>query len=154
MSKQNLEMIELGCLLVMCVYHVILFSQIRRNYYLYLGLLCFIVLVRASLVEDGSQLFFQVFNVDSLTGLKIEYLTAYSSMLLLPMFVYDLFTFRSFLKYLRFFQVVGGLLMVFVLMNYPGAEPRSIMLLQRIVLVVLSAVSYSSFLFLGSAHTF
>ncbi|MCP4461000.1 MAG: hypothetical protein GY816_23715 [Cytophagales bacterium] len=117
MSKQNVEMIELGCLLVMCVYHVILYFQIRRNYYLYLGLLCFIVLVRASLVSDGSQLFLQMFIVEPIIGTKIKYLASYASLLLMPMFIYDLFTFKSFSKFLKFFQIIGATLMAFVLVT-------------------------------------
>jgi len=118
MSKQNLEMIELGCLIVMSAYHVILYFQVKRNYYLFLGLLCLIVLIRASLVFDGAQLFYQILPTASRAiGLKIEYLVSYTSLALLPMFIYDLFPIKIYHRFLRFFQWATLTLVAFVLVT-------------------------------------
>ncbi|MEP1094707.1 MAG: sensor histidine kinase [Cyclobacteriaceae bacterium] len=118
MSEENIEMVQLGCLLFISAYHIILYFQLRRNYYLYLGLLSFTILVRALLVDDGSQLFFQLFsNVDRLVGRKIEYFVTFSSLFLMPMFIYDLYPNKRLRRYLRFFQLEGGALMLFVLLT-------------------------------------
>ncbi len=118
MSEQQLEMIELGCLLFFSAYHIILYFQVRRKYYLYLGLLGLVVLVRATLVHDGSGLFFQIFSeIDTLTGRKIEYLAAYSALVLMPLFINDLYTFPSYSRYVKFFQYSGLTLITFVLLT-------------------------------------
>lgn len=118
MEKQDLEMIELGCLLVMAAYHTVLYFQVRRKYYLYLGLLCFIVLLRATLVYDGSQLFTELFpSVSRGIRWKIEYLASYAALPLLPMFIFDLFPIKVYQNYLRFFQICGATLMALVLVT-------------------------------------
>jgi len=118
MTKQNIEMIELGCLLVMAAYHIILYFQVKRYYYLFLGLLCAIVLVRASLVQDGTQLFYQIIpTAPRWLGIKIEYLVSYASLALLPMFIYDLFPMKRYQRFIRFGQWATLVLIAFVLVT-------------------------------------
>lgn len=118
MTEQNLEMIEIGCLFFMAAYNLILFFQIKRNYYLYLSLLCFLVFTRAWLVDDGSMLFYQVFpDVSRSVGRKIEFGITYSSLFLMPMFLNALYTFGFLSKYIKYFQIVGLMLILFVLVT-------------------------------------
>ncbi|MEP5613970.1 MAG: sensor histidine kinase [Cyclobacteriaceae bacterium] len=116
MSEEHIEMIQLGSLLFLSAYHVILFFQIKRNYYLYLGLLGIMIFIRALLVDDGSRLLYSIFSsMDQLEGRKIEYLAAYSTLALAPMFIGDLFKFTRFEKYVKILKVEGLILMAFVL---------------------------------------
>ncbi|MEQ9404216.1 MAG: sensor histidine kinase [Cyclobacteriaceae bacterium] len=111
-------MIEIGCLLFVAVYHIILYFQIRRNYYLYLGLLVFMVFIRALLVDDGSGFLYELIpSMDRLTGRKIEYFASYSAILLTPLFINDLFNYYRFRKIVRFFAVEGIILMGIVLLS-------------------------------------
>lgn len=111
-------MIEIGCILLIAVYHIILFFQIKRNYYLYLGLGALMVVVRALLVDDGSGLLFQLLpDLDRLSGRKIEYFVTYSNLFLLPMFIGDLYKLPKTKRYIKFFQVVGLLLLLTVLIT-------------------------------------
>jgi len=108
-------MIQLGSLLFLSAYHVILFFQIKRNYYVYLGLLGIMIFIRALLVDDGSRLLYSMFPaMDQLLGRKIEYLAAYSTLALAPMFIGDLFKFPKFNKYVRILKFEGTLLLIFV----------------------------------------
>lgn len=99
----------------MSAYHIILYFEVRRKYYLFLGLICTAVLIRASLVYDGSQILYQALPfVSKKVGNKLEYLSAYSTLALLPMFIYDLFQLRFYKKFLPYFQflTIGLMLLV------------------------------------------
>lgn len=123
--KQSIEMIEIGCILLIAIYHIILYFQIKRKYYLYLGMLALMIVVRALLVDDGSGLLFQLIpDLDKLSGRKIEYFATYTTLFLLPMFIGDLYVFPETKKFLKFFQVVGLLLLLIVLIT-PYAIFRS-----------------------------
>ena len=116
MTEQNLEMVQIGCLLFFSAYHMILYFQIKRRYYLYLFLLGLAVLIRASLVYDGSGIFYDLFpQADFFLARKIEFLVVYSTLFLAPMFINDLFSYRTYARYIKFFQIEGSLLMAFVL---------------------------------------
>ena len=118
MTKQTVELLELGCLLFMSAYHLILFLEVKRLYYLFLGLICTAVLIRASLVYDGSQIFYEVFPfVSKKIGNKLEYLSAYSCLALLPMFIYDLFQLKFYKKFILYFKILTGFLMVLVILT-------------------------------------
>lgn len=116
MSELNIEMIQLGSLLFLSAYHVILFFQIKRNYYLYLGILGMMIFIRALLVDDGSRLLYSIFSsMDQLQGRKIEYIAAYSTLALAPMFIGDLFKFPRFKRYVKILKIEGIILLTFVL---------------------------------------
>ncbi len=108
MSEQNIELIQLGSLLFLSAYHVILFFQVRRYHYLYLALLGVVILTRAMLVDDGSGLLYELLpSLDHFTGRKIEAFVAFSTLVITPLFFNDLYRFPSLKKYVRFFQIEG-----------------------------------------------
>lgn len=114
--KQSIEMIEIGCILLIAIYHIILYFQLKRNYYFFLGLLALMIVVRALLVDDGSGLLFQMVpNLDKLSGRKIEYFVTYTTLFLLPMFIGDLYPLQATKKFIKFFQLAGLLLLLIVL---------------------------------------
>jgi signal transduction histidine kinase len=116
---------EIGSLILMSVYHGVLYFQVRRDYYMYMALICLMVLIRALLVYNGSRFLYQIFPVldgDRLMegiqpgwGMKLEYMVVYATLFLVPMFIHSLFNFRIHNKYIRWFQWAGGILLAFVL---------------------------------------
>lgn len=107
---------ELGTLIMMVLYHSVLFVQIKRRYYLYMSLICAVIFIRACLVENGSMLLYRTFPIlEDVWGKKLEFFVVYSTPFLVPMFIHDLFNFEIFKKYVRFFQWVGGAMMLWVL---------------------------------------
>lgn len=114
--ESSLEMIEIGSLLLMCSYHMTLYLQVKRNSYLYMGLVCLAVFVRALLVDDGSQFFYVMFpTISTGWGRTIEYTAAYSTLFLTPLFIYSVFPHIKFQKYTRFFTIAGFMLIGIVL---------------------------------------
>ncbi len=113
MTEQNIELIQLGSLLFLSAYHIILFFQVRRFHYLYLGLLGLLILIRATLVSDGSGLMYSLIpSLSHITGHRIEGHMAYGVLVVAPMFFNDLYRYKSLEKYVRFFQLEGLLFFV------------------------------------------
>jgi signal transduction histidine kinase len=116
-----LELLEIGCLILMTVYHAVLAWQVKRTYYLYMALICLAVLVRAMVVKGGSQILFLLIPaLEHGWGIKLEYLASYSTMVMIPMFIHSLYYFKSHRKAIFFFKWIGTGLMVLVLFTqYP-----------------------------------
>ena len=108
MTSSQYEMMEIGCLAFMAIYQLILYFQIKRRYYLYLSLICFSVLIRSLHIEDGSMLMYEIFpTLNPKIGEKIEFIAAYSNLILMPHFIYDIFKFYVFRRFVLIFQYVG-----------------------------------------------
>ena len=76
--QQQIELMGIGCIAIFAAYNLVLYKQIKEKCYLYLGLLSFFVFVRATLVDDGSMMFFTFFpGVSAELGRKIEYFSSY-----------------------------------------------------------------------------
>lgn len=134
---------EIGTLIMMVLYHGVLFVQIKRNYYLYMSLICLVVLIRACLVADGSMLLYRTFPIlEDGWGKKLEYFVVYSTPFLLPMFIHDLFNFQTYGKYVRFFQWTGGIMMAFVIVT-PYSIFRQTLNLYHILMVLSFMLVFS-----------
>lgn len=120
--QQIIELMEIGAIGIFAAYTLVLYHQVRRRYYLYLGLMSFFIFLRATLVDDGSMIFFTFFPDISLEmGRKIEYFSSYSGAPLSVLFCYSLYPFPTIRRFVNIFLIMCGLLMLFVL-----ATPYSI----------------------------
>ena len=119
--KTSLEMMEIGSLFIMCSYHLILFIQVKKASYAYLAAICFMVFMRALLVDDGSQIMYDFFpGLTQNWGRTIEYTAAYSTLFLTPLFINSLFPSDRYTKYIKFFTYIGVVLIIIVLFTpYP-----------------------------------
>lgn len=114
--RANLEMLQLGALLLMALYHLVLYFQLQKLAYLLMSLLCLIVLVRSTVVFDGSLILYELIPaLDFNMAKKVEYVAVYSSIFLPIMFVRSLFETKRFLIATRLFQIVGGAMILLVL---------------------------------------
>ena len=99
-----IELMEIGCLAFMSAYQLILFFQIRRQQYLILSLICLTVLVRSMVLDNGSQLLYQIFpDWGFETFKKIEFVANYSNLALIPMFIQSIFQFYKLQKITNIF---------------------------------------------------
>lgn len=105
----------------MCSYHLILFIQVKKASYAYLAAICFMVFMRALLVDDGSQIMYDFFpGLTQNWGRTIEYTAAYSTLFLTPLFINSLFPSDRYTKYIKFFTYIGVVLIIIVLFTpYP-----------------------------------
>ncbi|WP_420318052.1 7TM diverse intracellular signaling domain-containing protein [Ekhidna sp.] len=115
---QPIEMMEIGGIAIFAAYNLVLFFQIGNRHYLYLGLLCLVILVRATLVDDGSMVFYHFFPSASLTlGRKIEFFCSYAGVPLTLLFIHKLYTIEAFKKWVNVFLVISGFFLLFVLVT-------------------------------------
>lgn len=118
--RSYFEMILIGCLLFMVVYHGVLYFQIRKPSYLLLGLSCLVVMVRALIVFDGSLLLFQLVPALSFAlSKKIEFFMVYATIFLAPLFIEYLFSQFKYKKISLFFVISGIAMMLMVLFTPP-----------------------------------
>lgn len=109
---------EIGGIAIFSAYTLVLYRQVGRSYYLYLGLLSFFIFLRATLVDDGSMIFFTFFPDVSLEmGRKIEFFSSYACSPLSVLFCYRLYPFPAMKRYVTIFLLLCGLLMLFVLVT-------------------------------------
>ena len=116
LSRSNFEMVQIGCLLLMAIYNLVLLFQFRNSSYLYLSILCFIVLIRGLIVFDGSLMLYHLLPEMSY-GLskKIEFFSVYATIFIPPLFLQSLFKDHYFKKAIKVLTGVGALLMGVVL---------------------------------------
>ncbi|MEO1255231.1 MAG: 7TM diverse intracellular signaling domain-containing protein, partial [Bacteroidota bacterium] len=135
---QQIELMEIGCIAGFAAYNLVLYNQIRKRHYLYLGLMSFFIFIRATLVDDGSMIFFTFFPKASLElGRKIEYLSGYTGAPLSVLFCYSLYPFLALKRYINIFLWLCGALLMFVLIT-----PYVIFYNTLIVNAVFIIVSY------------
>lgn len=117
-TQQQIELMGIGCIAVFAVYNLVLLFQIKQNYYLYLALMSFFVLVRATLVDDGSMIFYSFFPDASLDiGRKIEYFSSYVSSPISLLFCYSLYPYTKVEKYVKWVIIIAVCLLVVVLVT-------------------------------------
>ena len=117
-NRSNFEMVQIGCLLLMAFYNLILFAQIRNWAYLYLSILCFAVLVRALIVFDGSLVLYSLFTEMSYPLAKrIEFFVVYSTIFFTPLFLQTLFKEYVLKKFIRVLIVIGLIMMLIVVVT-------------------------------------
>ena len=139
--QQLIELMEIGAIAIFAAYNLVLYNQVKKSYYLYLGLLSFSIFIRATLVDDGSMIFFTFFPDVSLEmGRKIEYFSSYMGAPLSVLFCYTLYPFSSIKQYVNGFLILCGLLLLFVLVTpyslyYYSLGVNSILVLLSYVLM-------------------
>ncbi|SNT13235.1 Signal transduction histidine kinase [Ekhidna lutea] len=116
--QQQIELMEIGSIAIFAAYNLVLFWQVKKTYYLYLALLCVVIFVRATLVDDGSMIFYTFFPDVSLTlGRKIEFFCSYAGVPLTLLFIYRLYTLPHFVKFVKGFLIVTFAFLLFVLVT-------------------------------------
>jgi serine phosphatase RsbU (regulator of sigma subunit) len=89
------ELFEIGALLFMGFYHLLLFLYLfprREQAPLYLALICFCVIVRTLIVNVGSQYWYELFAQNSYSFIiRLEFLVTYALIPLMLLFVRALF---------------------------------------------------------------
>ncbi|MEO9871092.1 sensor histidine kinase [Ekhidna sp.] len=139
--QEQIELLEIGSIAIFAAYNIVLFLQVRRRYYLYLSLICFVIFMRATLVDDGSMIFYTFFPNISLTmGRKIEFFCGYAGVPIMLLFFNSLYTFQIFRKFVNAFLVVTGGFILFVLLTpykifYHTLDIYNIIILLSYVLV-------------------
>ena len=136
--QQQIELMEIGCIAIFAAYNLVLFNQVRKKQYLFLGLMSFFIFLRATLVDDGSMVFFTFFPDLSLElGRKIEYFSGYIGAPLSVMFFYSLYPFEKIKIHINIFIGLCGLLLLFVLVT-----PYSVFYHTLNVNTILVLISY------------
>ncbi|WP_462248055.1 sensor histidine kinase [Ekhidna sp.] len=116
--QYQIELMEIGSIAIFAAYNLVLYLQVRRKYYLYLGLLSFFIFVRATLVDDGSMVFYSFFPDFSLEiGRKIEYFSSYIGSPLSVLFSMALYPIGWLKKYVKGFVTIAGLFLLIVLVT-------------------------------------
>jgi two-component system sensor histidine kinase ChiS len=118
MNRANgIENFFTGSLIAMFIYQLILyFLYDRGKPYLYLGLICLGVALRAMIVHGGSFLLPNIYpSVDWEYWKKIEFGCVYAIVSLFPLYVYHLFIDHAPRKPIQFFVIVSIVLCVTVL---------------------------------------
>lgn len=114
--QHQIELMEIGSIAIFAAYNLVLYSQVRRKYYLFLGLMSFFIFLRATLVDDGSMVFYSFFPDMSLNlGRKIEYISSYLGAPLSVLFSYTLYPVYSLKKYVKAFVAISGVFVLIVL---------------------------------------
>ncbi|MEQ6166747.1 sensor histidine kinase [Ekhidna sp. MALMAid0563] len=139
--QQLIELMEIGAIATFAAYNLVLYRQVKKSYYLYLGLLSFSIFMRATLVDDGSMIFFTFFPDVSLEmGRKIEYFSSYMGAPLSVLFCYTLYPLPAIKRYVNGFLILCGLLLLFVLVTpyslyYHSLTANSILVLLSYVIM-------------------
>ncbi|MEQ9423767.1 MAG: 7TM-DISM domain-containing protein [Cyclobacteriaceae bacterium] len=116
--RSNVEMIQIGCLLLLAFYNLFLYYNFKEKAYFYLSALCFVVLIRAVVVFDGSLFFFSLFPSASFQlGKKLEFFTVYSTPVLPLLFMQSLFRDYHFKLYVKILGVFCLILMAIVVIT-------------------------------------
>lgn len=129
------EMLILGSLLIIGVYHIGLYAFRRQEKFtIHFGLLCLFVGARASVTGDNYLL--QLFPIPWEGGLKIEYISFALSAVSGYMYVYRLFPMDASRKVIRFVLGIGVALCAFVLVCPAIVYSRLLFVFQLYVIAV------------------
>ncbi|MDN4164005.1 sensor histidine kinase [Cytophagales bacterium LB-30] len=114
------ELIQMGALLIMLLYHVILFWQMRQASHILMSILCLMVLVRSSVVYDGSLILYELFpQLDFVLAKKLEYGAVYLAVFVPLSFVNQLFYDKRFVIIERLLQAITAILLALVIFTPP-----------------------------------
>lgn len=116
MTGENMIFLQIGALLIMAVYHAVLYVQIRRPYYILMSLIVTAVLVRTVFMFEGTYkpIYEAIpFLADGL-GYKLVYISGYITLALVPMFMHSLYEYPQFAKFIKYFQWTSGILLSIV----------------------------------------
>lgn len=113
------ELFEIGALLFMGFYHLLLFAHLfprREQAPLYLALICFCIIARTLIVNVGSQYWYELFAGSGYNVLiRIEFLATYALIPLMLFFVEALFPEETPKKLFLGLKALGGVLLALVL---------------------------------------
>lgn len=111
-KRKGVENFFVGSLIAMFIYQIILFFLYQHGKpYLYLGLICLIVAVRAMITHGGSFLLLDLFPAVPVEfWKKLEFFSVYSSIIIFPLYSYYLFPQQAFKKPIPFFALCSALL--------------------------------------------
>jgi len=142
---ENIEMMEIGLLIMMVFFNLILQIKVQRGYSsLFLGIICFSILFRASENYDSTLLLFRIFpSLDYTLARKLEFLLLFLDIVLLTLFMQDMFSNDTPKKGVLFFKVYGGLLIlagIFV----PG--PAMGLVMDLFYIGILGAFGFAAFI--------
>ena len=144
--QHQIELMEIGSIAIFAAYNLVLYNQVRRKHYLFLGLLSFFIFLRATLVDDGSMIFYSFFPEFSLgLGRKIEYFSSYMGAPLSVLFCYSLYPLQKIRKLVKGFVALSSLFLLTVLFTpysffYHTLAPYNFVILASYVLMYLILV--------------
>lgn len=116
--QHQIELMEIGSIAIFAAYNLVLYSQVRRRYYLFLGLLSLFIFIRATLVDDGSMIFYSFFPDLSLNlGRKIEYFSSYIGSPLSVLFSYTLYPFPRIKNYVKGLVAISSIFLLIVMVT-------------------------------------
>lgn len=115
-TRKGVENFFVGSLIAMFFYQIILFFLYQRGKpYLYLGLICLIVALRAMVTHGGSFLLLDLFpDVAMEFWKKLEFFAVYSVVAIFPLYSFYLFPAQAYKKPIPFFVVCSVILCVVV----------------------------------------
>ncbi|GHM99919.1 sensor histidine kinase [Cytophagales bacterium WSM2-2] len=115
-ARKGVENFFVGSLIAMFVYQIILFFLYQKGKpYLYLGLICLIVALRALVTHGGSFLLPDLYPSISLDfWKKMEYFVVYAVAAIFPLYSYYLFPMQAYRKPIPFFVTMSTLLCLVV----------------------------------------
>jgi signal transduction histidine kinase len=115
--RHGIQNCLIGILLAMCIYQAILFFFHRDDRsFVVLAVICLFVAIRSSLVTGESQLLSELFpSVRSDLWFKLGFFTVYSTLFLLPLYIYFLFQEFAPRRPLRIYFLISSGLCVMVL---------------------------------------
>ncbi|WP_409251782.1 diguanylate cyclase [Bacillus sp. SCS-153A] len=140
-KKQAFEFIVFGGLLLVGLYHSVLFLQRRKNISaLLFSIVCFIVCIRISVTEEMALLnFFPAFPWSLI--IKLEYLSFFTSVPLFCWVLYTLFPKTFSKKYFKLFTILSAVMSIIVLVTTPNIFTHSIIIYQFFTMVTIFYVS-------------
>ncbi|HCW06416.1 MAG TPA: hypothetical protein DGG95_03510 [Cytophagales bacterium] len=114
-KRKGLENFFVGSLMAMFIYQIILFFLYQRGKpYLYLGLICLIVALRATVTHGGSFLMLDLFpDVSVEFWKKLEFFSVYAVVAIFPLYSYYLFPQQAYKKPIPIF-VVGSIVLCLI----------------------------------------
>jgi two-component system sensor histidine kinase ChiS len=115
-TRKGVENFFVGSLIAMFFYQIILFFLYQQGKpYLYLGLICLNVALRAMVTHGGSFLLLDLFPEVSMEfWKKLEFLSVYSVVGIFPLYAYHLFPKQAFKKPILFFVACSVILCLVV----------------------------------------
>ncbi len=141
--QHQIELMEIGSIGIFAAYNLVLYSQVKRRYYLFLGLLSFFIFLRATLVDDGSMVFYSFFPDLSLElGRKIEYFSSYIGSPLSVLFAISLYPVAGLKKYVKIFVAISAVFLLIVVFTpynffYQTLEAYHLVILASYILMYI-----------------
>jgi signal transduction histidine kinase len=146
-TQKGIENFFVGSLIAMFIYQIILFFLYKHGKpYLYLGLICLIVALRAMVTHGGSFLLLDLFpEVSMESWKKLEFFSVYAVGAIFPLYTYYLFPAQAFKKPIPVFIGVSIVLCLVVVFTtqpiyYQVLEISHLMLILGFVYAIIVIV--------------